>query len=242
MPRFLATFEDPNYMGYFYTMAAFALVSLKLFRPTVRYVLLAIVYGIVITSLSMSALVVNILLWPVFLVVTRNIKLKAFVICILIIFAFLSLYRYGLNHPDVKILWQFSQRLEETIEDVLVGDISDATTGRTDLVAEHLNYYFDQPFLRMIFGGSAVNTQFITYPLQMLAHNEYVDLLLNVGLLGTLVLVGFTFYYLLESFKIYMEEKKSEQLCIFMIKCIWCAYCMTLTVFMDYRFMLPFFI
>ena len=74
--RFNATFEDPNYMGFFFTIAIFALVTLRLFDKKVRYVLIVVLYAMLITSLSVTAIVVNIAVWLFYLVIMKKLKIK----------------------------------------------------------------------------------------------------------------------------------------------------------------------
>ena len=242
MSRFMSTFEDPNYMGYFYTIAAFSLMSLKLFRPWVRYILLVVIYCIILSALSMSSLLVNVILWLVFLVITHKIKINTFIIGLLSVIVLVSLYQYGLDHPNAEILGQLALRIRGTISKVLIGDINNATTGRFEYAEAHLEWFLNQSFWKIVFGGTASSTQYISYPFKEVAHNEYVDMLLNVGLVGTSTLLGFTTVRLIQDFREYTKNLNENNLCKIMIKCAWMLYCFTLTVFMDYRFAFAFFI
>ena len=230
MPRFLATFDDPNIMGFFYTVAAFFLVSLKLFRPWLRCVLLVLLYGIIFASLSMTALLLNIILWVVYLAATRSINMKTAIWCLVAITVAIVAYQYGLSHPDTAVLGDLSARVEKVISNVLVGDLNNATTGRGSLAQEHWQYFIHQPFWRILFGGTAVNIHYISYPFDAGAHNEYIDMLLNVGLIGTCVMVGFTVGRLVNSFKQYRQTGQEHHLCRFMVKCVWMLYCFSLPV------------
>ena len=74
------------------------------------------------------------------------------------------------------------------------------------------------------------------------AHNEYIDLLLNVGLVGTALMLGFFFTSYLTYIKRYRQDRQDHDLCIVMLKTTWILYAFTLTLFLDYRFMLLFLI
>ena len=97
--RFTATFEDPNYMGFFYTVAVFSIVALKMYRPITRVVIVVALYGMILTSMSMTAIIGNILLWTLFLLIRGNIRPRTVLIVILSLLAAMSLYSYGLEHP-----------------------------------------------------------------------------------------------------------------------------------------------
>ncbi len=242
VPRFLSTFEDPNYMGYFYTLGVFPLIILKLFKPWLRYTLIALLYAVIFSSISLSAILVNVILWLVYFAIKRNIKTKTFIICILGIIALIIIYNFALAHPNLEIVGPLVKRIDNVMKDFSAGDVNTATTGRSGLILEHFNYYFNQSFGKILFGGTAVNTHYISRPFDAVAHNEYVDMLLNVGLVGTLVLIGFTAVNFMDYLRKYSKDKQEHYLCLVMVKSVWLIYCMSLTVLMDYRFMLPFFI
>ena len=109
--RFTATFEDPNYMGFFYTIAIFAIVALKMYRPIIRAVIVVILYGMILTSMSMTAIIGNVLLWTLFLLIRGNIRPKTVIMVALALFAVISLYNYGLAHPNVKLIGDMSLRI-----------------------------------------------------------------------------------------------------------------------------------
>lgn len=240
MSRFLATFEDPNYMGYFYTTGIFAIISLKLFKPWFRYVAVVFMYVAILASLSLSAIVTNVFLWLIYLVVTKSINVKTFVICVLAIIFVFSVYNYGLLNPETEYIGNFSSRVENAINKFTSGDLSGATTGRFGLTIDHIEYFNELPLLKKLFGGVPVNAHHIESVFSGSAHNEYVDMLLNIGIVGTIIMLSYTFSNLIKSLKQYYNTENRDYLGICMIKFTWCVYCLSLTVFMDNRFMISF--
>lgn len=240
--RFMATFEDPNYMGMFYTIAIFAIISLKLFSPKLRVLIVILLYAIILSSLSITAIVLNSILWMAYLYMAKKINLKTLVIIICVIGILVGLYNYGLTNPDAPVLGALSHRLEEKIIQLDGGNIDDATTGRTDLSKQHFEYFMAQPFFKKLVGGTSVNSSYIVEELGMAAHNEYVDMLLNVGILGAIILLGYMLIKTVEYFKAYRRTNDAHYLCLLMYKFTWIAYAMSLTLFIDHRFLLPFFI
>jgi O-antigen ligase len=95
----------------------------------------------------------------------------------------------------------------------------------------------------MLFGMNAASTlktnlDGFTYA----AHNEYIDLLLNIGVLGAIIYLG---AILLRSYNMFIGVRRDGDAycgCIFMMKVIWLCYAFTLTMFGDFRFMLLFLI
>ena len=73
-------------------------------------------------------------------------------------------------------------------------------------------------------------------------HQEYIDLLLNIGLLGTIIYLGVIITRTLKMFSRARCNADAYSGCVFMLKVIWLAYGFALTMFGDYRFMMLFFI
>lgn len=240
--RFLGTLEDPNYLGFFYTVAVFAMITLKLFDKKVRWIMILLMYVVIVMSASMTAVIVNILVWLVYFIVIQKLNYKTVILGVVSACAAIYLYNYGLMHPDFPFLGQISGRIYGTIADFMIGDMSGVTTGRTNLVQAHLEYYLELPLLRMVFGGVPVNTQYIYYDFTEVAHNEYIDMLLNVGIIGTMILLGFFLRRMLQYWVDFKKAKNEVSLCLFILKLICVIYMITLTVFLDERFMLFFFI
>ena len=135
-----------------------------------------------------------------------------------------------------------TEEIERALDSFLNGNIGDATTGRTDLTKEHFEYFLELPILKQLFGGTLANVVFVSPELTALAHNEYVDMLLNVGVLGAIVLLGFIVGRTVEYFIKYRKTRNEEYLCFVMNKFIWLTYAATLTFFLDYRFLLLYFL
>lgn len=239
--RFMATFQDPNYMGMFYTIAIFAIVTLKLFSPKIRVIVVVLLYAIVLASLSVTAILLNSILWLIYLFISKKINIKSLMAIVLIAFILVGLYNYGLNNPDAPVVGALSFRLEKKISQLESGDFGDATTARSDFSEQHLEYFSEQPFWKQLIGGTPVNATYISPELVNAAHNEYIDMLLNVGIIGAVILLGYMALKLWEYIKKYNETNDEHYLCLVMYKFVWCAYATALTLFLDHRFMLIFF-
>lgn len=234
--RFTATFEDPNYMGFCFTVAIFSIITLKLFSKKIRCLLVIALYAMLLSSLSITAILANILLWIFYLLITKRLNLPVALIIITVIILLVSMFNYGLENPDAPVLGDLSARINEKLQSLDSGDISDVTTGRTELSKYNLNYYLSLPAFNLIFGGTPVNPRYVHPDLRSVSHNEYIDLLLNVGVLGTLVMVGFFIFSYWSYLKKYLHFRDKHDLCLLIIKSIWLIYSFTLTMFIDFRF------
>ncbi len=240
--RFNATFEDPNYMGFFFTIAVFSVVTLKLFDKRIRYLLVIALYAMMMTSLSITAILVNLILWLIYFIVAKKIKMKFIIIGIGVVALLIGLYNFGLENPDTSVLGELSARIEEKLASLNEGDIGDVTTGRSDLAKEHLEYYFNSSIINIIFGGIPSNTRYLHPDFDLAAHNEYVDMLLNVGVVGSFIMFGYFFLKYFTHLRNYSVTKDTKSLFVIMVKSVWLCYAMTLTMFLDFRFAIFFLI
>ena len=240
--RFNGTVEDPNYMGFFFTLAVVSIICLKLFDRKWRIVLVITLYAMMMASLSMTAIVVNLLLWLFYLVAMKKLRLSSLFIIAFVILVILALYSYGLKNPNVPILGNLCARVAEKLQNLSAGDMDGFTTNRTVAQTKHWLYYISLPIINILFGGISVHPRYIHPDLGGVAHNEYLDLLLNVGLVGAALMIGFFLTTYLTYIKRYRQDRQDHDLCIVMLKTTWILYAFTLTLFLDYRFMLIFLI
>ncbi len=236
--RNLATFEDPNYMGFFYTTAVFALITLKLFNPKIRILFIIALYAMILSTLSVTAIVVNVLMWGLYLSITKKINLKTFVIIFVIIAILLGMFSYGKKNPDTPIFGMLAIRLSEKFTNEASSDISGLTSGRSDLAGIHFDYFLNLPIWKMFVGmnaASALKTDLDGF--KYAGHNEYVDWLLNVGIIGAAIMLFFLLKRTYTAYRKYRENENTSDLCVLFCKFIWIAYAFTLTVYGDFRFL-----
>lgn len=238
--RFNATFEDPNYMGFFFTIAIFSLITLKPFTKTIRYIIVFLLYFMIMSSLSITAIVVNTSVWMIYLVATKKMKIKSTIGIVLVFLLVFSLYNYGLSNPTLPVIGDFSARISEKTRALSDGSINDFTAGRSNLAQEHFIYYLSSSPHNILFGGIPVNTRYIHPDFNAAAHNEYIDMLLNVGLIGSLVMFGYFAFNLYSYWKKFKNNPDDKFLFLVISKAVWMGYAFSFTMFLDYRFMLIF--
>ena len=242
--RFTATFEDPDYMGFFYTIAIFAIVSLKMYRPVVRTVLIIALYGIILTSMSMTAIIGNILLWTLFLLIRGKINVRTVVTVFFVLITVVSIYNYGLKHPNLELIGDMSLRVQDKLKSLFLMDFDSFSTGRTALSDVHLTIFKESSIIRQLLGGRAVNSYYIDVGqgANFSAHNEYIDMLLNVGIIGWIIMYGYIIISAVKKIFVYRSSHNELSLCGTMMNLTWLYYVATLTVFLDFRYMFAFFV
>ncbi len=241
LTRWMGTFNDPNYMGFFFSIGFFAVVTLEIFTKRNKIILAITLLIMIVSTMSTTAILGIILIFFVYILFRYKISLKTIVLFLTSISLAVFIFNYGLNNPNATILNTFSQRINQKFIALETNDIKTATTNRTDLARNHLEYFFSQNMSKQLFGRNVINAVAIEKNNQLnenLAHNEYVDLLLNIGIIGTVIVVGIWLSKLKRDLSIYFKYNDSLSLSMFIIRMVFLYYCFGLTIFMDIRFFL----
>ena len=202
--RLLATFEDPNYMGFFYNIAIFAIVTMQLYKSKfIRNVMVVILHIMLAASVSITAVLLNIILWMCYLTIDGKIRPKNVLIILLVVVVLVCVYNYGASNPDAKVIGSIVFRIQEKLVSLGNNDLNRVTTGRLDLTTENLSYFGSLPLMKRLFGGTSANPSFLDANLRATSHNEYVDMLLNVGYIGEFMLLIFIIWRLAFAWRSY---------------------------------------
>lgn len=239
--RWMATFNDPNYMGLFFMVAIFAILCYELFPKVIRYALVIALCCMILSTMSVTAILGGMIVFIIYLLLKNKIRLKSVIYLILLFIVLGGIYNYGVNNPKTPLIGTVSQRIEEKIELTQMGDVSKASTGRLDLSEEHMSYFENQKLGEKMVGGNIINAIAIEPKRELryaVAHNEYVDLLLNVGLIGAILMIGSWIITLGKDLIIYWKCNQNKELFLVITRLIFLYYCFGLTMFMDIRFFL----
>lgn len=238
-----ATFEDPNYMGFFYTITAFSVIILKPFKKIPNIILVVTIYVMLFSSLSMSAIIINVIIWIIYFLLSKNKKIWKFLIALAICALLVILYNQALQNGDPsRIFVQLALRIHEKINSLFAGNTVAFTTNRSSLAGAHLELFLQQPLWRKLIGLNPSIPLLKNEMFTNVAHNEYIDWLHNIGIIGTVLMLIYLVLSVHRTYKNYKEEQTKINFFVLMLKFIWVLYSFTLTVFMDPRFMISFLI
>lgn len=240
--RFMGTFDDPNYLTFFCYIAIISLLTLKLFDKRVRIALIIIFQVCIFSTLSITGIVCGAIIWFTYIMMTKKkINIRTLVIMLCVALGLYMGYNYGIQHPETPVLGDLAVRVYEKLSFLDTGDITGVTTGRSSFSQMHFEYFMNQSFWKILFGGNLANTKIMQVGnMRFAAHNEYVDLLLNIGVVGATIFFSCIFGKSAKLYRLkrYNETKANYCNCVILVKIVWFLYAATLTMFLEERFML----
>lgn len=243
--RFIATYNDPNYMGFFFNVAIFSLISMRLFRRRyVQRMMLLLMYLALIATLSTTAILCNGGGIFLYLILTKKINLKTAVTVLVLSQLILFSYNTALKQP-IPVLSNAAMKVKSKIMEMDQGNLSSFSSQRTDIWETHLAYFNHQSNGKIFFGGNVITAYlYDEAKFETVSHQEFLDMLLNFGLIGTTVMV---FSFLARSSKILRsliqkKQEDEEAVAILLMKYVWIFYAFGLTMFPGWMFYLFFFL
>lgn len=139
-----------------------------------------LLYAIMITLSTTGVL--GLLLISLLAALLGKKKSKSLIAFLIIAFVVICLFQWYIELPASmrnETLDGYIARVEEKMLQVQAGDFEGATTNRSYLADAYLKYIFNQPLLPLLFGGNK-----LVLIDNSIAHNTYLTLILQVGLLG----------------------------------------------------------
>lgn len=239
--RYLATFNDPNYTGFYFLIALFLLIILKPYSRAVNMAIGCLIVITILSTVSTTAFIGIAVIGVMYLFLEKNYALfKKVAILGGILLAVVFLFRYGYDHPDTPFLgdavYRFRGKLGQLVS-ATDTSLAEFTTGRSSGTQLHLQTFFQQPIWKMLLGFNPICAVFRdTSYLMESALNEYVDLLLSVGIVGWLMIMG---PFIRETIKYFQKYRNTGNEVIqarLIIKLVWLYYGFALCFFMDSRF------
>lgn len=232
--RLLGTFTDSNYFSIYINAAIFCGIAITSLPKFFSIGSLLILYYCLFATSSMTGLMANILGVGIIMYLKNQIKFSYLVfVAIIVIGAYFFLLFVASNY-ETSFINSFMVRLQSKMQ--IGDDMNDLTSNRTDLWKEHWDFYLNkQGLLSQIIGGNRMNAISTT---QALSHQDFVDILLCVGVLGFLLLVIPNVTHSISLVKNALKERNDQLVCMVMFKYLYFFYAFGLTMFLDYKFFL----
>lgn len=242
--RLTLAFTDPNYAGMFLTIGLYILVLKKdCFHSIMRLFLIFITICCIFLTISSTAILCNLCVLFILLVeFNKKVKSTRFVFLKNILFLIgliILVYLAIISNPN---LMRIFERFFDKIILIRSDGISQATTGRSDIWIEHLQFFLQQDnIMNILFGGNYLTDRgFDTTLFSIVSHQVYIDSLITFGIVGTIVYVIDISKQIKYKFK--NRKKSTNSKLLFIISIIWLVYSFGLSMFPFWGFILFIFI
>lgn len=191
--RFSGVYE-PNYMAFYINLAIIIVITFgyKNNKKKKIYCLFLLYLGLALTC-SMSGILINLGIMFIYIIFKyRHCNIKRFIVMtskILIVSVILVT-----SIANIELLKPIKIRIVNTIENVLQGNINEATSDRSDVVEKYFLIFEQETIEEKMFG----NANFSSYNyakkndisnIVHYSHNTYIDILFTFGLITGIILL-----------------------------------------------------
>ncbi len=225
---------DSNMSGLLLNVgAACALFDVN-FRWYTKLAMVAASLGAMAITLSTSALLGFLMVLIGFAFLNKKSKSKKLWTAVLILFLIVAISSVYMSLPRssrIPEIDAYIDRMEEKLDFLADGNISDFTTNRSDIADRKMDYFLNgQGPMGILFG---MNSLYVVK--KEVPHNTYIDLLLQIGLIGTLIALSYMAYSLFKAWK-----KRDNGILPVVLKIIFLFYFLNLSLFQGPLFALAY--
>ncbi len=212
---------DPNFSAFLINVG----LACTLGDPKLRWLtklLLSLLYFFALgVTVSISGLLAAACILIIFLLL-RNKPSKGLLILCISIFALIVAFQLYINLPDTMrnaTIDGYILRIEEALGMASDGDISGATTNRSEILLGYIYYIFDQPILGLLFGGNSLKVDGRGMP-----HNTFIGIILQIGCIGFLCLMFWMGLQVFQNIKKPKDDLCRKQNLLLKALCIFMAF------------------
>lgn len=246
--RYLGSFVDPNYAGFFFNLALFMLFSLKTKRSwKVKIPAAAVLTYFLFATVSISAMICFFTTFTLFAFLKW--PGKAVPIVLALFFATVGFYGAAKTIPflsELPVVSNLITRVDSQLGFIEEGDTAKATSDRSETWGSYWEYFQSQTTAQKLFGGNLVMASYLDPEFQRemvgFPHQAYIGLLLNVGVIGTVILLLGLFLKVVSYFLEYLKQREDIYLILIVATYMWVFFGMGIDFFLDWKFFFFYFL
>ena len=150
-------------------------------------------------------------------------KIKICIMIFAVAFWILYTWEYGSHITLVDTIFQ---RAHKIVNLSSIGEISSATSGRSEIWKSYMAVFYENSILKKIFGTGVLNYYYMGGFLKF-SHNSYIDMLLYMGILPLILFFLYTFH----TCKVFKKNHYQEYLPLLMIKVVYLLTAVSVSAF-----------
>ncbi|MBQ9117435.1 MAG: hypothetical protein IJY04_10460 [Clostridia bacterium] len=242
--RFLATLNDPNYLGFYLNTAILIVILHPFFKKLLlKLPTLTLLYISMVATESMTGFICNaiVLIFCVVILASEGKFKLRYAVAVTVTFAVALQIVLLAAMNDWGIISSASARFTEKLSQLISGDLSSFTTSRSDIWKINLRQFLYQDTADIIFGDnllSAIGRNATLY--HETSHQEFIDVLISTGVVGFFIFLVLIAAFISNNLSEVRREHSSDARIRLGIKLIWAFYALALTMFLKSGFYIIF--
>lgn len=248
MMRFCGTSADPNIMGYGFVIGFIALYYTDLIKSKALKLLMGLFLAIMIFRTGSTTALLALGVFIALSVILQRMSVKKTLAIMLgtvsVMLLLLNIEAVLTFIDNTNFLGIEGGRLLSQYYSFVGGDISEATTYRTEIWDGYMDYFWNQQgAVAQLFGGNVSNVygiekNFAGMSWLHAAHNTNIDMLMSIGIVGTVIIYLISLKGLIEDVKLYRREHGSVVAMKISVKLMTVFYTFSLSSFLSYGYMI----
>ncbi len=248
MLRFCGTSADPNIMSYKFILGMIALLYTDFIKSKYLKIFLEIFLALMVFKTGSTTAIIALCITVAMSLLLQKPSLKKIITvsvsCFLIVFIVLNFDNFLVSLSKINFLNVPTTRLLEQYHSFVGGNVSEATSLRTDIWDGYMNYFRnEQGLAKQMFGGNvtniyAIEKNFSSMSWAAAAHNTNIDILMCIGLVGLVLIYYIAIRALISDIKLYYESKEAIIAMRIITKAITVFYTFSISMFLSYGFMI----
>lgn len=153
-------------------------------NKTVRIIMVVVISALVIATISLTAILLYCVTLAYYFLTSspKPLRVLAIISCVIILMVFGSVFWNRIS--NISFIKPLATRIELAVNNLLLGDLNAATTGRGDLSDKYVEVFRNGTVLEKMFGRHEVKEDNVSY-----SHNSYLDMLNCIGIVGSVLLL-----------------------------------------------------
>lgn len=195
---------NENQVGFFFAIAFLVAFYYGIVEKKVWFIPISFMFAVVsLFSGSKKAVIVILIGLFLLLLLTRKPTFASFSVMILIIGAEIGLLILSFSWQPLYVV--LGSRIETMFGLLLGGSMDESTSIRWDMMQTGLAMFLENPLL-----GSGLGAFAKSYVYQTYSHNNYIEILVSLGLIGFIWIYGALLWVLLKSVKVYFSAHRTN--------------------------------
>ena len=236
--RFMGTFVDPNYCGFWYGFSILFCIISKPFKLWQRRIVVMVLFIGVMMTISFTSYISLAIMLLVYVILFKKISVKTFGYIVVVGVVLVGVFIYGVNNPDTPVIGDISYRVQSyTVDYEQSGEDSNAAS-RANIWKIVYREYEKQPITKQLFGMNPhVPSLNLNTNTLLPAHNDYMEMLYNCGLILTLIFYLGIFMRIYSSYGKFKCQKNEISSFVLMSKVSWLVFSFALSLISERVFM-----